>query len=113
MQDFLNLFLHTQCIRNCASALESIATGFDKIKAGIVDVVIAGGTENMSQIPLLLQQSLADIFSKFVYAKTMGKRLSVLSQVRLRHLKPRVALMEGLTDPFCGLNYGSNSRSFS
>ena len=59
--------------RNCASALESIATGFDKIKAGIVDVVIAGGAENMSQIPLLFRQSFADIFSKFATAKTLKK----------------------------------------
>src|SRR4051812_28549093 len=28
--------------RNCASALESIAEGYDKIKAGSADVVIAG-----------------------------------------------------------------------
>src|SRR5437868_6808880 len=37
--------------RNCASALESISNGFEKIKSGTMDVVIAGGVENMSQMP--------------------------------------------------------------
>src|SRR6478752_5554758 len=32
--------------RNCASALESISNGFEKIKSGTMDVVIAGGTES-------------------------------------------------------------------
>ena len=48
--------------RNCASALESISSGFDKIKAGVADTVLAGGTENMSQAPLLFNQKFADIF---------------------------------------------------
>ena len=96
--------------RNCASALESIATGFDKIKAGMADVVIAGGTESMSQIPLVFQQSFTDIFSEFVFAKTIQKRLSALSKIKLKYLKPRIALMEGLTDPFCGLNMGQTAE---
>ena len=96
--------------RNCGSALESIATGFDKIKAGIADVVIAGGTESMSQIPLIFQQSFADIFSEFVFAKTFQKKLSALSKMKLKYLKPRIALMEGLTDPFCGLNMGQTAE---
>src|ERR1700722_6711413 len=29
--------------RNCASALESITTGYDKIKAGSADIIVAGG----------------------------------------------------------------------
>ncbi len=37
--------------RNCASALESITTGYERIRAGTCDTVIAGGTENMSQMP--------------------------------------------------------------
>src|SRR5580698_3291238 len=35
--------------RNCASALESITSGYEKIKSGTADVIVAGGTESMSQ----------------------------------------------------------------
>ncbi len=96
--------------RNCASSLESIATAFDKIKAGMADVVVAGGTESMSQIPLVFQQSLTDIFTEFTYAKTFRKQFSALWKLKLKYLKPRVALMEGLTDPFCGLNMGQTAE---
>ena len=96
--------------RNCASALESIATGFDKIKAGMADVVIAGGTESMSQIPLVFQQDFANIFAEFAYSKTLKKKLSSLARMKLKYLKPRIALMEGLTDPFCGLNMGQTAE---
>ena len=96
--------------RNCASALESIATGFDKIKAGMADVVIAGGTESMSQIPLVFQQDFTNIFSEFIFSKTFKKKLSSLARMKLKYLKPRIALMEGLTDPFCGLNMGQTAE---
>src|SRR6218665_202417 len=35
--------------RNCASALESIDSGYERIKSGTMDVVVAGGTESISQ----------------------------------------------------------------
>ena len=38
--------------RFCASSLEAIAIGANRIAAGEADVVIAGGTESMSQIPM-------------------------------------------------------------
>jgi acetyl-CoA acyltransferase len=38
--------------RFCASSLEAIAIGANRIAAGEADIVIAGGTESMSQIPM-------------------------------------------------------------
>lgn len=38
--------------RFCSSGLQSIAIGAEKIMCGYSDVVIAGGVENMSQIPM-------------------------------------------------------------
>jgi acetyl-CoA acyltransferase len=96
--------------RNCASAMESIATGFDKIKSGIADVVIAGGTESMSNMPLMFTKEFADTFAKFAGAKSMGQKLGVLSQIKMKYLKPRIAIVEGLTDPFCGLNMGQTAE---
>src|SRR3954470_20922800 len=39
--------------RNCASALEAISQGFLKIKAGVADTMVVGGTESMSNMPLI------------------------------------------------------------
>jgi acetyl-CoA acyltransferase len=38
--------------RFCASGLQAIAFGADRIKAGSVSVIIAGGTESMSLVPM-------------------------------------------------------------
>lgn len=96
--------------RNCASAMESIATGFDKIKAGMADIVVAGGTESMSDMPLLFQRSFANKFGEFAMAKTLGKKLAALKKINLKDLKPRIAIMEGLTDPFVGINMGQTAE---
>ncbi|MCB0342022.1 MAG: thiolase family protein [Pseudobdellovibrionaceae bacterium] len=96
--------------RNCASALESVATGYDKIRSGTVDTVVAGGTESMSQLPLLFSKKFADVFGEFVYAKTVGQKLSALKKMKLNYLKPRISVMEGLTDPFVGINMGQTAE---
>ena len=38
--------------RFCASGLEAIAVGAQRIMSGMADVIIAGGTESMSQVPM-------------------------------------------------------------
>ncbi len=96
--------------RNCASALESISTGFDKIKAGVVSTVIAGGTENMSQAPLLFNQKFADIFAEFVSAKSTSQKISALKKIKLKYLAPRISIVEALNDPFVGINMGQTAE---
>ena len=39
--------------RFCASGLEAIAVGAQRILSGMADTVIAGGTESMSQVPMM------------------------------------------------------------
>ncbi len=96
--------------RNCASALESISAGFDKIRAGQADVVVAGGTESMSLAPLLFSQKLTDIFIGFSMAKTMGQKLSALKKMKLGYLVPKISIVEALRDPFVGLNMGQTAE---
>lgn len=111
--------------RNCASALEAISDGFDKIKAGTADVVIAGGTENMSQMPILLGQKYQDIFGKLFAAKGPSQALPLLwklfkayvSQVKAlftgnqkSEYFPVISVMKGLTDPFVGINMGQTAE---
>ena len=38
--------------RYCASGIESIAVATAKIKAGLADIIIAGGAESMSAVPM-------------------------------------------------------------
>jgi acetyl-CoA acyltransferase len=103
--------------RNCASGMQSITTGFEKLLAGSGNIVIAGGTESMSQYPLKFGSKMTKIFSDLMKAKTPTKKLSTLAQFRPAYLKPIISIVEGLTDPICGLNMGQTaevlSREFS
>jgi acetyl-CoA acyltransferase len=96
--------------RNCASALESLTSGFDKIKAGSADVVLVGGTESMSQMPLLFSKPFTDTFAKVMGAKNLPAKVKELSHMTLSDLKPVISIMVGLTDPFCGLNMGQTAE---
>lgn len=96
--------------RNCASALESISSGYERIKSGTMDVVLVGGTENMSQMPLLFTKQFQDIFSDFAFAKTFDQRLKALKRLKLKYLKPRISIMEGLKDPFSGMMMGDTAE---
>lgn len=113
--------------RNCASAMESISNGFEKIKSGTMDVIAAGGTESMSQMPLIFSKEFARIFGALGSARTTGQRLGALGQLlkadvnmikelmttgpmqRSPH-KPIISIVEGLTDPFVGKNMGETAE---
>jgi acetyl-CoA acyltransferase len=113
--------------RNCASALESITSGYEKIRSGTMNTVLAGGTENMSQMPLLMTKRFLEIFEQLSTAKSVGARLAALGSLFAADLKqikelattaplaktahkPLIAVMEGLTDPFVGINMGQTAE---
>ena len=99
--------------RNCASGMEAITIGASKILSGESTVVIAGGTESMSNIPLLYGHKMTAFFDRLSRAKTMSQKLSVLLTFRLHFLKPRIGLLEGLTDPTCGLIMGMTAENLA
>jgi acetyl-CoA acetyltransferase family protein len=90
--------------------MEAVVQGAIKIKAGLADTVVVGGTESMSNMPLIYSDAMKDIFAGLMQAKTIGEKLSVLSKFRPQFLKPIVAIQEGLTDPVCGLNMGQTAE---
>jgi len=75
-----------------------------------MDTVLTGGTESMTQMPLIFSQKFQNIFGEFMFAKSLGKRFAALKKLKLGHLKPRVAVVEGLTDPFEGINMGMTAE---
>lgn len=113
--------------RNCASALESITTGYDRIRSGTNEVVIAGGTENMSQMPILMSKPFVNAIGRLIGARSTGQRLGALGGLFKADMKqiwelvstkpmaqtphkPRFSIMEGLTDPFVGINMGQTAE---
>ncbi len=96
--------------RNCASGCEAFTQAYEKIMAGRGEVFIVGGTESMSQVPLLYTQAAAAKFAKLARAKSLSQKLGTILAFRPADFKPRVGLQLGLTDPVCGLNMGETAE---
>ena len=96
--------------RNCASGMEAIAQAAHLVATGQARVVVAGGVESMSNIPLLLSEDLKEILFAARRAKSWAARMAVWSRLRPRHLKPVIGIEAGLIDPLCGLNMGETAE---
>lgn len=99
--------------RNCASGLEAITQAFDKIRFGLADLLLVGGTENMSQIPVLFPESYAGKLLGLARAKGALAKVGAAARFRPRDFKPVFGLEEGLMDPVCGLNMGETAENLA
>lgn len=96
--------------RNCASGMQSISEAFELIRAGQAHAIIAGGTESMSNMPLFFPKEMGEFLGGLARAKSPVQKLATFLKFRPRMLKPVIGLVEGLTDPFCGLNMGQTAE---
>ena len=97
-------------MRNCASGMEAIATAKQKLCAGEGEVFLVGGAESMSNFPLMMGPQLVRFFTRLNKARSLPQRLAALMTFRPSSLKPRIAIMEGLTDPTTGLMMGNTAE---
>ncbi|QDU39513.1 3-ketoacyl-CoA thiolase [Maioricimonas rarisocia] len=95
--------------RNCASGMESVFSAWQIIREGRAATVAAGGTESMSQVPMLWSRE-AQLWLLELRKASLAKRLKLLAQLRPRLFRPVVGLELGLTDPVCGLNMGQTAE---
>lgn len=96
--------------RNCASGMEAITTAWQSIAEGRAELVVAGGTESMSNIPLLWDRRMAKLLLELRKQKRWWGKLKVLSQMRPSYFKPVAAIELGLTDPVSGLMMGKTGE---
>ncbi|MEY4375200.1 MAG: hypothetical protein RL760_1367, partial [Candidatus Eisenbacteria bacterium] len=68
--------------RNCASGMEAVANACLRIAAGDAQLVLAGGMESMSQIPLQYTYAYADFLEGLMRAKTPIAKLGALARFR-------------------------------
>jgi acetyl-CoA acyltransferase len=74
--------------RACSSANQAITSGAEKILLGNGDVVIAGGAESLSDIPILVSKRLSDRLVQASKAKTLGQRVKAFAGFRPKELVP-------------------------
>lgn len=93
--------------RNCASGLEAIATGADKILLGHDEIIIAGGTESMSNFPVEIKKEFKDFLQRLSKAKNFQQRLAAIVAFRPSFLVPNIP---EISDPLCDLNMGQTAE---
>lgn len=96
--------------RNCASGMEAITSAATAIEAGRGELYLVLGVEMMSRFPLIMNDRLTRFFSRLSSARSLGQRLATMASFRPGMLTPRIALMEGLTDPISGLIMGKTAE---
>ena len=96
--------------RNCGSGMQSIDCGVQNIITGRSDLVLAGGTEAMSQAPLMFSERFVEWFGYLTSSKSYNYKLRQIFKFRPSMLNPVIALLRGLTDPVVGLNMGQTAE---
>jgi acetyl-CoA acetyltransferase family protein len=96
--------------RNCASGMEAVSSAATAIEAGRGELFLCLGVEVMSRYPLIFGERLTACFERLSRARTPFARVSALTKLRPSMLAPRIALLEGLTDPVSGLIMGRTAE---
>ena len=96
--------------RNCASGIEAVTSAVTLIESGRASLVLTVGVEVMSRYPLIVGDRFTRFFDRLSRARSPLGRVAVLGSFRPAMLKPRIALLEGLTDPVSGLIMGRTAE---
>ena len=97
--------------RNCASGMEAFTSAMVRLNQEHAKLMLVGGVESMSNIPLLYGKKMTEFFANLSKAKTTLQKLKVLSSFRLSYLTPTIGLVQGLTDPISGLIMGCTAEN--
>ncbi|BAH39899.1 MAG TPA: acetyl-CoA C-acyltransferase FadI [Gemmatimonas aurantiaca] len=92
--------------RACASANQAITDAADQIALGHADVAIAGGSESLSQVPILHSRGMSDILVAASKARSLSQRLSILARLRPRDLVP---ITPAIAEPSTGETMGQSA----
>ena len=96
--------------RACASANQAITDAADQIALGHLDVAIAGGSESLSNIPILHAQGFADALVLASKARSFPARLRALSRIRPKDLVP---VTPAIAEPSTGETMGQSAEKMA
>ena len=96
--------------RACASANQAITDAADQIALGHADVIIAGGAESLSQVPILHSRTMSDKLVALSRAKSIGQRLGVMGSIRPKDLVP---ITPAIAEPSTGETMGQSAEKMA
>jgi len=93
--------------RACASSNQAISDGVDLIGRGYAHVVVAGGAESLSRIPVAASDRLAKALVAASRARSLKERASILAGLRPRDLAP---VTPRIAEPTTGESMGESAE---
>lgn len=91
----------------CASACVAITSAADHVSGGTADVVVAGGSESLTNIPLTLSPKLARALIAASQAKSLPAKARSLAEVRASDIAP---VAPGIRETSTGLTMGESAE---
>ena len=96
--------------RACASANQAITDAADQIALGHADVIIAGGAESLSNVPILHSRGMSEALVAASRAKSFAGRVRALAKVRARDLVP---ITPAIAEPSTGESMGESAEKMA
>ncbi|HXH62892.1 MAG TPA: acetyl-CoA C-acyltransferase [Gemmatimonadales bacterium] len=96
--------------RACASAGQAVTNAADQIALGHADVIIAGGVELLSDIPILASRRLSDILVTASKAKSLAARVATFAKLRPRDFIP---VSPAIAEPSTGESMGQSAEKMA
>ena len=100
-------------MRNCASGMQALDSAINNILAGRSNLVLAGGVDALSRVPLLFSDAMTAWLASWYAAKSLGQRAALVARFKPSYLAPVIGLMKGLTDPIVGLLMGQTAENLA
>jgi acetyl-CoA acyltransferase len=96
--------------RACASANQAITSGAEQIALGMAEVVIAGGAESLTDVPILFSPEMRNALVRASKARSLGERLKAFASIRPRNLVP---VTPAIAEPTTGLSMGQSAEKMA
>lgn len=96
--------------RACASANQAVTDAVDQIVLGHHDIVIAGGAESLSNVPILHSRSMSEKLVALSKAKTLGQRLAIAASIRPKDFVP---ITPAIAEPSTGETMGESAEKMA
>jgi len=91
--------------RACGTSLEATVMIANKIALGQIDSGIAGGTDSISDAPIVYPDDYRSILLDAYGARSLSQRILPWLRLRPKHFKPE---LPGVTEPRTGLSMGQS-----
>ncbi len=91
--------------RACGTSLSAALVIASKIATGLIDAGIAGGTDSISDLPIVYPDAYRSILLASARGRSLGQKLKPWLRLRPKHFKPS---LPGVVEPRTGLSMGQS-----